>query len=80
MKIYWELYNKLTKNEMYNDENNPPIASGTIRARGYDEAAEDKLIPSHPEWNNSFELRLFSDKCIQGWWYNVGRWRLSNYV
>ena len=72
MKIYWELH-KVPTNEPYSKKT--IVESGIIKAKGYDQAAEDILIPEHPNWDNTHNLHLYSDRCTQGWFYNVGSWR-----
>ena len=54
------------------------IRKGQISARGFDEAAEDKLIPAHDEWLATDELQVFSQNAV--WSYRVGGWRHPDYA
>jgi len=51
------------------------ILQGILKAKGFEHAVEDILIPKHPQWKDDFEIEVFTEKNQTGWWYTVGNWR-----
>ena len=94
MEFTWQLWRRTVKSQAL-----PPneycslgevVEEGTIRDRGYDAAAEDKLIPQHPGWLHDDILDLSPVRTIvpcsrptnyydpSGCLYTVGSWRNPN--